>query len=155
MRLRAGLACVRMAATVGLLSLSGLPGAPVAGLAATGDHDVLPKAPGGAVPGFPGAGARAERVVKASGTVAKGVWKNYGPYTVASGKTLTATLSGAGDADLYVRRGAAPTSASYDCRSYTSTSSGRCTVAGPGKIYVGVQGYAATSTFSLEVRYTE
>ena len=95
------------------------------------------------------------RSLNESGTVAKGEWKHYGPFNVAPGKTLTANLTGGGDADLYVRNGAAPTSASYDCRPYKNGSTEGCTVAQGGKVYVSVQGYAASSEFALEISYTE
>ena len=40
----------------------------------------------------------------------------------------TFALAGTGDADLYVKRGAAPTTSSYDCRPYKSGSAETCTV---------------------------
>jgi len=96
-----------------------------------------------------------EKVVNDSGTVTKGAWKHYGPYSVAPGANLTAVMTGNGDADLYVRKGAAPTSAAYDCRPYKGGSAEQCTIVGPATVYVGVNGYAATSNFDLEITYTE
>ena len=63
-----------------------------------------------------------DKTVNETGTVAKGAWKQYGPFNVAAGTTLTATMTGDGDADLYVRKGAAPTAERYDCRPYTNGS---------------------------------
>lgn len=93
------------------------------------------------------------RTVNESGTAAKGEWTHFGPFKVAPGKTLTVNMTGDNDADLYVRKGSAPTSASYDCRPYKNGSTESCTVTG-GEVYVSVQGYAASSAFDLEITYT-
>jgi hypothetical protein len=93
--------------------------------------------------------------VTEAGAVAKAAWKQYGPYNVAAGSTLTATMTGDNDADLYVRKGSAPTASTYDCRPYREGSAESCSIVGPATVYVGVNGYAANSTFSLNVKYTE
>ncbi|HVK87963.1 MAG TPA: PPC domain-containing protein, partial [Kofleriaceae bacterium] len=93
--------------------------------------------------------------VNESGTVAKSAWKQYGPFNVAAGATLKAVMTGDNDADLYVRKEAAPTSSSYDCRPYRDGSAEECSIVGPAKVYVGVNGYAASSNFALEITYTE
>jgi hypothetical protein len=54
-------------------------------------------------------------------------------------------MTGDGDADLYVRKSAAPTAASYDCRPYRNGTNEECSIVGPATVYVGVNGYAATS----------
>jgi hypothetical protein len=113
------------------------------------DRSMLP--PGGDGGGGPGV----DKVVNESGTLAKGAWKQLGPFNVGPGKTLTANLSGTGDADLYVRKAAAPTTEAWDCRPYKNGSTESCSVVGPGQVYVGVRGYATSSTFQLEVKYTE
>jgi hypothetical protein len=97
----------------------------------------------------------AEKTFADSASIAKSAWKHYGPFKVAAGKSLTATLSGGGDADLYVRKGAAPTAASYDCRPYKDGSTEACTVTGGGDVFVSVNGYATTSAFAIEIKYTE
>ncbi|MCC6810820.1 MAG: PPC domain-containing protein [Deltaproteobacteria bacterium] len=53
-----------------------------------------------------------------------------------------------GDADLYVKTGAAPTLTSYDCRPYEDGSVELCAVqlAAPAKVSILVQGYAAGSS---------
>ena len=104
----------------------------------------------------PGGGSSGtQKTVNESGTVAKGAWKQYGPFQVAAGATLKAVMTGDGDADLYVRKGAAPTASSYDCRPYKGSSAEECSVVGPGAIYVGVNGYAASSNFQLQITYVE
>jgi hypothetical protein len=105
--------------------------------------------------GSGGGGTGEVRTVTDAATVARGAWKQYGPFEVASGKTLTAALTGDGDADLYVRKNAAPTAAAYDCRPYRNGSNEECTIVGPAKVYVGVNGYAASSNNEVEITYTE
>ena len=102
-----------------------------------------------------GGGGGTVRDITETGTVARAAWKHYGPYNVAAGTTFTATMTGDNDADLYVRRGAAPTAAAYDCRPYRSGSSEQCSIVGPATVYVGVNGYAASSDFELKINYTE
>ncbi|HEY5947169.1 MAG TPA: pre-peptidase C-terminal domain-containing protein [Kofleriaceae bacterium] len=102
-----------------------------------------------------GGGGGTVRNVTETGTVAKAAWKQYGPYNVASGATFTATMTGDNDADLYVRKGAAPTAAAYDCRPYRSGSEEQCSIIGPAQVYVGVNGYAASSNFTVKINYTE
>ncbi|MBK9036192.1 MAG: pre-peptidase C-terminal domain-containing protein [Myxococcales bacterium] len=96
-----------------------------------------------------------DKVVDEAGTVTKGAWKHYGPYNVAAGATFTAVMTGDNDADLYVRKNAAPTAATYDCRPYRNGTDEECSIVGPAVIYVGVNGYAASSTFALKITYKE
>jgi hypothetical protein len=93
------------------------------------------------------------RTVNEGGAVAQAAWKQFGPFNLAAGATLTAKMTGTGDADLYVRKGAAPSLTSYDCRPYASDSTESCLMVGPATVFVGVNGYAATSTFALEIQY--
>ena len=53
-----------------------------------------------------------------------------------------------GDADLYVRKGAAPSLQTYDCRPYDSGNNETCTitVSAPTKIHAAVHGYARGET---------
>ena len=62
----------------------------------------------------------------------------------------TFTTTGGGDADLYVRIGSAPTTASYDCRPYRSDSNETCEVelAADAPLHIMVRGYTP-SDFSL------
>jgi hypothetical protein len=93
------------------------------------------------------------QTVNDAATVAKNIWKHYGPYTVADGGQLKAVITGSGDADLYVRKSSAPTPTEYACRPYKNGSAEECTVTGAGTYYVGVRGYAATSDFDLTIEY--
>ncbi|MBI3181651.1 MAG: pre-peptidase C-terminal domain-containing protein [Myxococcales bacterium] len=102
----------------------------------------------------PGGGG-GEKTVQQSGSVARDEFKVFGPFNVAAGSTLTAEMTGTGDADLYVKKGATPTVAAYDCRPYKDGSAESCALAGPGNVFVAVHGYAASSTFALTIKYRE
>ncbi len=65
--------------------------------------------------------------------------------------TYSFTMSGTGDADLYVRAGLAPTTSEYDCRPYRAGTNESCKVVlpAPARIFGMVRGYSAESTFDL------
>ena len=83
-------------------------------------------------------------------TLAKSDSKKYATPTLAAG-TYSFEMTGTGDADLYVRIGAAPTTATYDCRPYKTGSNESCkvTLAQPSTIDVMIRGYGASSTVDL------
>ncbi|WP_333795849.1 S8 family peptidase [Rheinheimera sp.] len=89
-------------------------------------------------------------------SVASGSWKYY-TLTVPSGKTnLTISISGGtGDADLYVRRGANPTTSTYDCRPYKTGSTESCSFTNPvaDTYHIGIRGYTAVSGLTLNTSY--
>jgi serine protease len=91
-------------------------------------------------------------------SVAKGgVSANYTLLVPAGKTTLTFSISGGtGDADLYVRRGAAPTASSYDCRPYRTGNSETCTFSSPvaATYYVNVRAYEAYSGVALKGTYS-
>jgi serine protease len=69
-----------------------------------------------------------------------------GPIEVAPGSTLTVTMTGSGDPDLYLRFGEAPTRSLYACRPYVDGASERCALTVPSDaraFYVAVAGYRA------------
>jgi serine protease len=78
---------------------------------------------------------------------------------VPSGATdLSFNISGgSGDADLYVRFGAEPTSATYDCRPYAAGNNETCSFASPsaGTYYVMLSAYSSYSGVSLIGDYTD
>jgi PKD repeat protein len=79
------------------------------------------------------------------------VSSNY-TMTIAAGKTVTFSISGGtGDADLYVRAGAAPTTTSYNCRPYLSGNAESCTFtpSTTTTYYMNVRAYSAYSGVSL------
>ncbi|MCX5747023.1 MAG: M4 family metallopeptidase [Proteobacteria bacterium] len=76
----------------------------------------------------------------------------YWRVAAPAGATLTVKLSGGtGDADLYTRPGARPTTTTYGCRPYLTGNNETCTgaVAAAGDTYVMVRGYAAFTGASL------
>lgn len=78
--------------------------------------------------------------------------------TVPAGSTnLQFQISGGtGDADLYVRFGSAPTTATYDCRPYLNGNNETCTIAAPqtGTYHVMVRGYSSFSGLTLRGSYS-
>ena len=89
---------------------------------------------------------------------ATGAWE-YFFISVPSGATnLVISMSGGtGDADLYTRFGAAPTTSTYDCRPYVSGNTESCSYAttSAGDYHIGIQAYSSYSGVSLTVSYTE
>jgi hypothetical protein len=76
-----------------------------------------------------------------------------GEYTAPSAAEYTVKLSGTGDADLYIKKGSAPTKDSYDCRPYGGTADEECkvTLAAGEKVYWMVLGYGDTSKVQLGI----
>jgi len=87
-----------------------------------------------------------------------GAWSCAYTLAVPAGSSnLTFNLSGGtGDADMYVKFGAEPTSSVYDCRPYQSGNTETCTFATPsaGTYYVKLNGYSAASGMSLKGSYS-
>ncbi|MDQ3297806.1 MAG: serine protease [Myxococcota bacterium] len=86
-----------------------------------------------------------------SETITGGQWLE-GYYFDVTG-SIRVTLSGTGDVDLYVRRGAAPTSSTFDCRPYVTGSDETCSFTGAGRYYIGLAGDAPVSEVGIEVNY--
>jgi hypothetical protein len=79
---------------------------------------------------------------------------NYSYDKPAGATAMRFTLAGNnGDADLYVRRGAPPTTTTYDCRSAGATSNESCTIsnAASGTYYVMINAYSAFSGLTFQV----
>jgi hypothetical protein len=100
----------------------------------------------------PGGGGQPEAWagLTGSGTLARSAVQKFSTPTLAAG-TYAFEMTGTSDADLYVRVGSEPTTATYDCRPYKSGSNETCEVRlpSPAKIFVNVRGYASSSTFEL------
>jgi PKD repeat protein len=119
---------------------------------------------GGGGGGGGGGSCTPSGTVLCSGSVISGLAASTGGVTstytlvVPSGATnLSISISGGtGDADLYVKLGSAPTTASYTCRPYLSGNSETCTFAAPtaGTYYINVRAYATFSGVSLTSSYT-
>lgn len=78
-------------------------------------------------------------------------------FTVPAGaRNLVIAISGgSGDADLYVRRGTAPTTSAYDCRPYRAGNAESCSFATPqaGTWHVLVRGYTSFSGVTLRASH--
>jgi len=80
----------------------------------------------------------------------------YPALAVVPGTHVRAVITGSGDADLYLRFGAAPTLGAFDCRPYTSTANEICDLVVPQGVTTAqlmVVGYTAAS-FHLDVTYS-
>lgn len=95
-------------------------------------------------------GGEAWQGLDESGSVARDEEHRFETPELPAG-TYRFDMTGTGDADLYVRRGTAPTTAQWDCRPYFSGSSETCTVTlqSPDTLHVMVRGYAQSSTYAL------
>lgn len=73
----------------------------------------------------------------------------------ATAGDFRAAMTGSHDADLYVWKNvSSPTWSNYSCRPYLDGSNETCEFKGPGVFLVVVRGYAATSSYNIEVTYT-
>ena len=95
-----------------------------------------------------------DRTESFTGSLTAGQSRQFGPFKVATGGNLTASTTGTGDTDLFVRKGAVPTTTSYTCKSDGATSTESCTVSmtTSGDVYVLLKGYTASS-YKLTVTY--
>jgi len=88
-----------------------------------------------------------------------GTWKCW-TLSVPTGKTSvvfnqTGVSGTSGDADLYVRYNAAPTTSSYNCRPYVSGNTETCTINSPtaGTWYACSYGYSAYTNVTMKGTY--
>lgn len=97
-------------------------------------------------------------VAKTDITGAKDEEVSFTMVVPAGASNLSFDMSGGtGDADMYVKFGSAPTTASYDCRPYKGGNSESCPISNvqAGTYYVMLRGYSAFSGVSLTGSYTE
>jgi len=86
----------------------------------------------------------------------QGSWQHFTIEVAGGAAELVAEIDGgSGDADLYVRRGAQPTTSSYDCRPYKYGNIESCTFSNPqaGTWYVSVRAYSSYSGLNLNAAY--
>jgi hypothetical protein len=86
-----------------------------------------------------------------------GSWKHYKIAVPASQTSLAIVMSGGtGDGDLYVKRGAQPTSSSYDYRPYLNGNNETVNVTNPvaGDWYISLYAYSTYASVTLKATYT-
>ncbi|BDX08568.1 S8 family serine peptidase [Planctobacterium marinum] len=86
----------------------------------------------------------------------RNAWDRYTWEIPAGVTTMSVSISGgSGDADLYMRYGADPTTSTYDCRPYTSGNNETCTFNNPasGTWHVSIRGYRAYSGVTMSYSY--
>ena len=111
----------------------------------------------------PGAFTLTNGVAKSDASGAAGTSKYYKIQVPAGRPNLNVVLDGpacgllscSADLDLYVRKGARPTDALYDCRPYTSTSDESCDLANPAADwwYVRVYVYSGSGSYTIKATY--
>lgn len=86
-----------------------------------------------------------------SGSLGRNEEHHYATPSLAPGKYLFA-IDGSGDADLYVRTGAAPSVDTWECRPYRSGSNEVCEVelTSAAPVHIMVRGYSSNSSYTLE-----
>jgi vibriolysin len=100
----------------------------------------------------PGTGVLTNGVPKTGLSGASGSTQFFTLEVPAGATNLKFQLSGgSGDGDLYVRRGSAPTTSTYDCRPYKSGNNETCDFAAPqaGTWHVMLRGYTSFSGATL------
>jgi serine protease len=103
-----------------------------------------------------GGGSTGATLTETNISVARRAWKHYTVTVPAGMSDLTVTTSGgSGDGDLYVRRGAQPTTSTYDCRPYKSGNAETCSFTNPQAAtwYISIYGYSAVSGLTLTATY--
>lgn len=99
-------------------------------------------------------GATGGETITMNGMVVRSTWSHLGDFAVQPGEHVSVKLTGTGDADLYVRFGAQPTTRAYHCRPYLDGTNETCDLVVPentSRVYVSVRGYALFSTFTAEI----
>jgi secreted trypsin-like serine protease len=96
-------------------------------------------------------------VAKTGLSATQGTTKLFTLEVPAGATNLSFTISGGtGNADLYVRRGSAPTDTTFDCRPFLGGNNETCNFAAPaaGTYFVGVKAFSSFSGVTLLGRFT-
>lgn len=99
-----------------------------------------------------GGGGTADSIDVSNISGGRNTWQSTTLDVPAGQSQLVVQISGgSGDADLYVRYGANPTTSSYDCRPYRNGNNETCTINNPqaGTWYIRIRGYTAYSGLRL------
>jgi len=107
---------------------------------------------GGVDGGAPSDGGAGWAGLDVSDTVQKNEERRYQTPTLSAGSYLFQLSGTGGDADLYLKKGSAPTTTSWDCRPFKTGSNEVCTVnlTAPATVFAMVRGFStAASTYRL------
>lgn len=86
----------------------------------------------------------------------RNAWDRYTWEIPAGVAVMNVSISGGtGDADLYMRFGAQPSTTAYDCRPYTAGNNETCTFNSPavGTWHIGIRGYRKYSGVTMDYNY--
>ncbi|MEI7994983.1 MAG: S8 family serine peptidase, partial [Methylococcaceae bacterium] len=102
--------------------------------------------------GMSGGCIEGAKTLNSSVSIGKKASYTPSPAAITGNKVMVKIYGGTGDADLYVKKGAPPTTSSYDCRPYTSSNTETCDMSalGAGTYYIMVVGYSAVTGLTLE-----
>ncbi|MEO1574237.1 MAG: S8 family peptidase, partial [Pseudomonadota bacterium] len=103
-----------------------------------------------------GGGATGGSFSRSNLSASRNNWNRFTINVPSGMSTLTVQISGgSGDADLYVRRGSAPSTSSYDCRPYRNGNSETCTFNNPGSgtWHIGIRAYRTYSGVNLNATW--
>ena len=90
-------------------------------------------------------------------SASRGQWLHFTLDVPNGMSALNVNMSGGtGDADLYVRYAAQPTTRSYDCRPYENGNTESCNFTNPstGTWYISIRAYRSFAGVTLEAQYT-
>lgn len=99
-----------------------------------------------------GGGGEPDSISQSGIQGARNQYVNFEIDVPAGQSSLNVSISGGtGDADLYVRFGANPTTSTYDCRPYRNGNNETCTINNPsaGTYFIRLRGYSAFSGVTL------
>jgi hypothetical protein len=91
-----------------------------------------------------------------SGDLLEGEQHRLPAFDVLPGTVVHVTMTGSGDADLYVSFTGAPTLSSYDCRPYLDSAEEECELTVPAaatQLFVMIDGYT-DSSYEVTASYT-
>lgn len=101
-------------------------------------------------------GASSNSLTQTNLSALTGASLNYTLNVPAGMRTLQVNMTGGtGDADLYVRYGAQPTTTSFNCRPYLTGNVESCTIANPtaGTWHIGVRAYTSFTGVTVDAQY--
>jgi hypothetical protein len=94
------------------------------------------------------------RTEEFNGSVQRDEWFHQPAITVEQGETVTVTMTGSGDADLYVAFGHEPSPTNWVCRPWLNGSTESCVATAPPsatQLFVSVNGYTNNSSYDVKV----